>query len=63
VCGSRNASVCWASSTTIAWRPSGVKFMLYGLATGIFGPARRPVLGLIDVRLLPISTCRRIAPV
>ena len=55
VCGSRNASVCWASSTTIACRPSGVKYMLYGSATGMFGPARLPVSGLIGVRLLPRS--------
>src|SRR3954447_9961816 len=40
---------------TMAYWPSGVKYMLYGSATGMFGPARLPVLGSIGVRLLPFS--------
>ena len=35
VCASRKSSRCSRSATTIAYRPSGVKYMLYGSSTGI----------------------------
>ncbi len=52
VCGSRKSSRCRASATTIAYFPSGVKYMLYGSSTGISAPGL-PVRGSIGVRLLP----------
>ena len=54
VCGSRKSSWRWASATTIAHRPSGVKYMLYGSSAAIGFPGR-PVRGSIGVRLLERS--------
>jgi hypothetical protein len=48
VCGSRKSSRLRASATMIAERPSGVKYMLYGLSTSTGGPGR-PVIGSIGV--------------
>src|SRR3954466_14628662 len=56
VCGSVKFRRFSDSATTMAYRPSGVKYMLYGSATGMFGPSRFPVVGLIGVRLLPPSS-------
>ena len=50
VSGSRKSRRLCASATTIAYLPSGVKYMLYGSSTGIGGPGL-PVLGSIGVRL------------
>ena len=50
----RKSSSRRASETTTAQRPSAVKYMLYGSATGIGRPGR-PVRGSIGVRLLPRS--------
>src|ERR1700712_3452137 len=55
VCGSVKLRRLSASAMTIANFPSGVKYMLYGSETGMFGPARFPVFGSIGVRLLPFS--------
>src|SRR5215831_14149062 len=52
VCGLRKSIRDSASATTIAFLPSGVKYRLYGSATGTGGPGL-PVFGLIGVRLLP----------
>ena len=38
VCASRKSSRWSRSATTIAYRPSGVKYMLYGSSTGIVRP-------------------------
>ena len=54
VCGSRKSRFCLASATTMAYCPSGVKYMLYGSSTPMFGPGG-PVRGLIGVRLLARS--------
>src|ERR1700737_2805475 len=54
VWASRKSSWRRASATTIAQRPSGVKYMLYGSSTGIGLPGRA-VRGSIGVRLLPSS--------
>src|SRR4051794_7739756 len=53
-CGSTKSRRASRSATTIAYLPSGVKYMLYGSATGIVRP-NFPVLGLIVVTLLPSS--------
>ena len=50
VFGSRKSSRLRASATTIAERPSGVKYMLYGSSTGIALPGL-PVSGSTGVRL------------
>src|SRR5690348_15632465 len=50
VFGSRKSSRFNASATTIANRPSGVKYMLYGSSTAIGLPGL-PVFGSIGVRL------------
>ena len=42
----------FASATTMAYAPSGVKYMLYGSITGILAPARLPVTGSIGVTVL-----------
>src|SRR5437867_3776470 len=59
VCGSRNSIRLSYSATTMAFDPSGVKYRLYGLATGIERP-RFPVLGSMTwSRSLPaLSTYR-----
>jgi hypothetical protein len=44
----------WASATTIARRPSAVKYRLYGSRTRTRRPGRA-VRGSIGVRLLPVS--------
>ena len=54
VCGSRKSRRASRSATTIAYRPSGVKYMLYGSVTGIRFPGL-PVRGSIGVRLFPAS--------
>ena len=56
VWGSVNSSVFSASATTMAKAPSGVKYMLYGSLTGMFGPARLPVFGSIGVSEFPPSS-------
>src|SRR5439155_14035037 len=53
VCGSRKSRRACASATTIIERPSGVKYMLYGSATGSEVPGRL-VRGSIGVRLPPL---------
>ena len=45
VCGSRKSSRLYASATTIASLPSGVKYMLYGSSTAIALPGL-PVFGI-----------------
>src|SRR5580704_10849371 len=50
VCGSRKSSRLCRSATTIAARPSGVKYRLYGSSTGMAVPGL-PVLGSIGVKL------------
>ena len=50
VCGSRKSSRLYASATTIASLPSGVKYMLYGSSTAIGLPGL-PVFGSIGIRL------------
>ena len=50
VCGSRKSSRLSASATTMAERPSGEKYMLYGSSTATALPAL-PVAGSIGVRL------------
>src|SRR5215467_14890932 len=45
-CGSRNTISCCASAITTAYRPSGVKYRLYGSCTGT-GLPKRPVTGSI----------------
>ena len=54
VCGSRKYSVRKRSATTIAYRPSGVKYRLYGSVTGRLFP-RFPVNPSIGVSVLPLS--------
>src|SRR5882762_4098427 len=48
VCGSRKSSRLYASATTMADFPSGVKYMLYGSSTAIDAPGL-PVFGSIGV--------------
>src|SRR5215472_9871464 len=48
VLGSRKSSRLSASATTMAERPSGVKYMLYGSSTATAGPGL-PVTGSIGV--------------
>ncbi len=50
--GSRKSIRARASAITIALWPSGVKYRLYGSATGTGRPGF-PVFGLIGVRLPP----------
>src|SRR3954471_21683758 len=50
VTGSRKSSRLYASATTIASLPSGVKYMLYGSSTAIDLPGLQ-VVGSIGVRL------------
>src|SRR5436305_7824516 len=50
VCGSRKSRRLCRSATTIAARPSGVKYKLYGSSTGMAVPGL-PVLGSIGVKL------------
>ena len=54
VCGWRKSSSRRPSATTIARRPSAVKYRLYGSGTGTRRPGRL-VRGSIGVRLLPVS--------
>ena len=46
MCGSRKSSRACCSATTMAARPSGVKYRLYGSFTGIAAPTA-PVRALI----------------
>src|SRR6185312_8168097 len=50
VCGSRKSRRLWASATTMALLPSGVKYMLYGSSTAMGAPGL-PVMGSIGVRV------------
>src|SRR2546421_12830887 len=50
VCGSRKSRRLCRSATTIAARPSGVKYRLYGSSTGMAAPGLA-VLGSIGVKL------------
>ena len=54
VCGSRKSSRANRSATTIAYFPSGVKYMLYGSVTGIGVPGV-PVRASIGVSESPRS--------
>ena len=54
VCASRKSIRRRCSAITTAYRPSGVKYRLYGSSTGIVRPGF-PVTGSIAVRLLPMS--------
>ncbi len=54
MCASRKSRRWSRSATTIAKRPSGVKYMLYGSSTGIGFPGL-PVCGSIGVTLFPTS--------
>src|SRR6266566_9378014 len=53
VCASRKSSRSRRSATTIAYRPSGVKYMLYGSSTWMSAPSL-PVSGSIGVRVFEL---------
>src|SRR5437773_12121485 len=73
--GSRKSNRSRRSATTIAYRPSGVKYMLYGSSTWMSAPSL-PVSGSIGVRVFELllrtqrversydgTTCSGTAPV